>query len=305
MDFSVLLLNYNASEDQMDRTIQSVVKQKDVEFEIIVCDDYSKDNHFDYIEALFESYGFTNYTMLPAEKNVGTVRNILRGLEVAKGKYAKPLGMGDLLYDDMTLKKVYDFMSKDNLRSCFGLINSYTIKDGETYPAEHTSPFDIELYRNMNVKRLAKNIVLAEDWVSGVCIFGTTEYYKYYLGMMKDRVIYCEDWATGLAMVDGEYLKLLDEYVVVYEVGTGVTTDKKNAWRNKLLEDGKQFWQLFTEYATEKGKINEYQKYLRLNARKKRFDNVEPSSLQFALKAITNPSLILFWAKVMMNKNKR
>jgi len=305
MDFSVLLLNYNASESQMERTILSVVNQKEVDFEIIVCDDYSKDNHFDYIEALFESCGFTNYTLLPAEKNVGTVRNVLRGLEVAKGTYAKPLGMGDLLYNDTTLKKVYDFMSANQLQSCFGLIDSYTIKDGESYPADYTSPWDIEAYRLKDKKRLVKNIVLAEDWVSGVCIFGTTSYYKRYLSMMKDKVIYCEDWATGLAIVDGEFLSLLDDYVVVYEVGTGVTTDKKKAWRSKLLEDGKQFWTLFTAYATEKNCMPKYEKYLRQNARKKRFDHVEPTSLQFVLKAVTNPNLILFWAKAMLSRKKR
>lgn len=305
MDFSVLLLNYNASEEQMERTILSVINQKDVDFEIIVCDDCSRDNHFDYIEALFESYNFTNYTMLPAEKNMGTVRNILRGLEIAKGKYAKPLGMGDLLYNDTTLKKVYDFMSKNDLQSCFGLIDSYMIKDGESYPASHISPWDIDAYRVQDKKRLIKNLVVAEDWVSGVCVFGTVSYYKYYLSMMKDKVIYCEDWATGLAIVDDEFLSLLDDYVVVYEVGTGVTTDKKKAWRGKLLEDGKQFWQLFREYATEKNRITEYENYLRQNARKKKFDNVEPTTLQFALKALTNPNLIMFWAKAMLNKDKR
>ena len=305
MDFSVLLLNYNASEEQMERTILSVINQKNVDFEIIVCDDCSRDNHFDYIEALFKEYEFKNYTLLPAEKNVGTVRNILRGLEIAKGKYAKPLGMGDLLYNDKTLKTVYDFMSKNNLQSCFGLIDSYVMKDGEKYPAEHKSPFDIEAYRRQDKKRLIKNIVIAEDWVSGVCIFGTVSYYKYYIGMLKDKVIYCEDWATGLAIIDDEFLQLLDEYVVVYEMGTGVSTDRQKAWRAKLLEDGKQFWKVFTEYATEKKTIGKYQSYLRQNARKKQFDNIESTAVQFALKAITNPYLILFWAKVLLNKNKR
>lgn len=296
VDFSVILLNFNASEEQMEHTIMSILEQKDMCFEIIVCDDCSRDNHFDYIEELFKIHNFTEYTLLGTEKNMGTVRNILRGLEIAKGKYAKLIGMGDLLYRDTTLREVYDFMQRNQLQSCFGLIEGYRIKDGEMYPADHSSPIDIQVYKDANEEKIARNILLVEDWVSGVCIFATTAYYYKYISMMKDKVIYCEDWATALALVDDVYLTLLDDYVVKYEVGDGVSTTPNPAWRAKLLEDNKQFWKLFEAYVKEK-KVVKFDKYIRALKRKKKQEELKNPAIQFLMKAITNPYLIVFWLK--------
>lgn len=301
VDFSVILLSFNASEEQIERTILSVLQQKDVNFEIIVCDDCSKENHFEYIKELMKIYDFENYTLLGTDKNMGTVRNILRGLEIAKGKYAKLIGMGDLLYRETTLKEVAGFLEENDLQSCFGLIEGYRIKDGINYPAEHTSPLDIKVYRDKDKEAIAKNILVAEDWVSGVCIFATTDYYYKYISMMRDKVIYCEDWATAIALVDEEYLTLLDDYVVKYEVGDGVSTTPNPAWRAKLLEDNKQFWKLFSEYAKEKN-VTKYDKHISANNRKKKFDNIKNPALQFFMKAITNPYLIVFWCKAILHK---
>lgn len=298
VDFSVLLLSFNASEEQIEHTVMSILEQKDIRFEIIVCDDCSKDNHFDYIEELLKIHNFTNYTLLGTDKNMGTVRNILRGLEIAKGKYAKLIGMGDLLYCETTLKEVHDFMEKNQIQSCFGLIEGYRIKDGEFYPAEHSSPIDIQVYKNADKEKIAKNLIVVEDWVSGVCIFATTAYYYKYISMMRDKVIYCEDWASALALIDDEYLTLLDDYVVKYEVGDGVSTTPNPAWRAKLLEDNKQFWKLFTEYAKEKN-VEKYDKHLRAVNRKKKLEKIKNPAIQFVLKAITNPYLIVFWLKAM------
>lgn len=296
VDFSVILLSFNASEEQIEHTVISILEQKDMGFEIIVCDDCSRDNHFNYIEELFKIHNFKNYTLLGTEKNMGTVRNILRGLEIAKGKYAKLIGMGDLLYRDTTLREVYDFMEKNQLQSCFGLIEGYRIKDGEMYPADHSSPIDIQVYKEANREKIAKNLLLVEDWVSGVCIFATTAYYYKYISMMRGKVIYCEDWATALALVDDEYLTLLDDYVVKYEVGDGVSTTPNLAWRAKLLEDNKQFWKLFEEYVKEKN-VKKFDKLILALKRKKRQEEIKNPVIQFLMKAVTNPYLIVFWLK--------
>lgn len=304
IDFSIILMSFNASVEQVEHTVLSVINQKDVNLEVIVCDDCSRDNHFDFVEALMKEHNFTNYQLIGAEKNMGTIRNILRGIQIARGKYAKLLGYGDLLYRDTTLREVYQFMEEGNHQSCFGLIQGYKQKDGEVFPAEHKSPLEIGAYREKNRQNIAKNILIAEDWVSGVSIFATTEYYNKYISLLKDKVIYCEDWATALALVDGEYLALLDDYVVWYEVGEGVSTTPNPVWRAKLLEDNRQFWNVFKEYAEKRG-VDSFDGCIRANARKKTFDKISISGIQFLLKAITNPHLILFWSKVMLKKEKQ
>ena len=44
----------------------------------------------------------------------------------------------------------------------------------------------------------------------------------------------------------------MDQYVVWYEVGDGVSTTPNPEWKNKLLADNKEFWKIFSSYAKEK-----------------------------------------------------
>lgn len=298
-DFSVILLNYNSSKEQIKHTIMSVVKQRDVKVEIIVCDDASRDNNFAYIEELLAEYDFVDYTLLDTEKNLGTVRNILRGLEIAKGRYAKLIGMGDMLYSEKTLSQVSEFMKERNTSCCFGRIKGYRLNDGKYEKANHRSPLELESYKKNNKKNISKNILIGEDWVSGVCIFATTEYYYKYISLMRDKVIYCEDWATALALIDNVYLEFIEQYVVWYEVGDGVSTTPNPEWRKKLLADNENFWQVIEAYAREK-KVTKYQRHFSANRRKKKLDKITFKPVQFFLKALTNPYLIGYWIKVFI-----
>lgn len=302
-DFSIIMLNFNSSKEQIEHTFMSVLEQKNIKLEIIVCDDASKDNNFSYMKQLFEKYNFTDYKLLGSEQNLGTVRNILRGLKEARGTYAKLIGMGDLLYNQDTLRQIADFMKDNNSECCFGLIKGYKYKSGKYYPARHKSPMEIQSYRKKNNKNIIKNILIAEDWVSGVSIFAKKDYYYKYISLLKDRVIYCEDWATALAFVDNIYLDFIDQYVVWYEVGDGVSTTPNPEWRKKLLEDNRQFWEVLKEYAKGKSKIK-IEPYIKANKRKKKYDNISFMPVQFLMKALTNPYLIGYWMKVIYQDKK-
>ena len=103
IDFSVIVATYHASREQLERTFSSVLEQEQVEFEIIVCDDASEDNHFDWIKKFFHERQFERYELLGSTENLGTVRNMLRGLRLAEGKYAKLIGAGAVSYTHLTL----------------------------------------------------------------------------------------------------------------------------------------------------------------------------------------------------------
>lgn len=64
------------------------------DYEIVVSDDGSEENCFDKIEAYFTAHQFANYTLIPHEKNQGTVKNLIDGLAKAKGKYVRDFGPG-------------------------------------------------------------------------------------------------------------------------------------------------------------------------------------------------------------------
>lgn len=72
MDFSILILSYNSDYQKMLLTIDSVLKQKDVSFEIIVCDDASRENNFPQLDTYLSDKNIP-YHLLGNRKNLGTV----------------------------------------------------------------------------------------------------------------------------------------------------------------------------------------------------------------------------------------
>lgn len=292
MDFSILILSYNSDYRKMLFTIDSVLKQKDVSFEIIVCDDASRENNFAQLDAYLSDKNIP-YRLLGSRENLGTVCNILRGLTIASGTYAKLIGAGDMLYHTHTLYDVAQFMQREHASSCFGLLHGYQQKDGHYRTLSQISPRDILAYRQKDEKKICHNLMLCEDWVSGAAIFATTEYYKKYISLLKGHVLYCEDWATGLAAVNHEYLHFMDTYVVWYEVGDGISTSPNSSFRQKLLQDNENYWKLFDSYC-EQNSPGEFNKYIRKRRRKKLLEHVPYEWVKLAYKSIVNPDMILF-----------
>lgn len=293
MDFSVIVATYHASKEQLERTLSSVLEQEQVTFEIIVCDDASGENHFDWIKKFFDERQFEKYRLFGGKENQGTVRNMLRGLRAAEGAYAKLIGAGDMLYRPSTLHEIRAFMEKEKLDCCFGRMQGFRMRESGRECVKHTSPRDLDAYRFFDRKRIAKNLLVSEDWVSGAGIFAKTSYYVKYISMLENRVIYCEDWATALALVDHVYMKFYDAYVVWYEVGEGVSTTPSEGWRKKLLHDNEEFWHVFEQYAMMQ-KNSEFDRENRLRKRKKRADKLGGRYFGILFKAITNPALVAF-----------
>lgn len=303
MDFSILILSYHSDYTKMIRTIDSILAQQNVSFEIIICDDASPENHFSQLEQ-YLSDKKASFKLLGGERNIGTVRNILRGLKEAQGTYAKLIGAGDLLYHENTLHDVAAFMQEEHTPCCFGLLHGYREKDGTFSSASQHSPRNILAYRQKDKQQICRSLMLCEDWVSGAAIFATTAYYQKYISLLKDRVIYCEDWATGLAAVDHIYLHLMDEYVIWYEVGDGISTSPNEEFRKKIFRDNENFWKLFDEYC-DAHNPTEFKKYIRKRRRKKRLEHLKNEPLKLLYKSIANPDMVLYEYRVRRQKKKQ
>ena len=293
MQYSVFVLNYNRKLEQIFMTLDSIMCQKNVSFEIIYCDDGSKQNYFEEIEKYFSEKAFENYVLCGDGINRGTVKNILRGLDKASGRYAKLIGAGDALYDENTLYDVMNFMKSERTECCFGRTQGYITEDGERKKRFNLCPRDIAAYRTKNRKRIVRNIIVAEDWVSGVAVFATINYYRKYISMLEDRVIYCEDYAIALALLDHVFMKLYDKNVVWYETSDGISTAPNPEFRRKLMKDNMNLWALFDKKC-EEDFHDEFSKYIKRRKKKKKYDNVQNKGLQMLLKAIAVPELLLF-----------
>lgn len=297
VDFSVIILSYHPDFAQLKGTIDSVLCQQDIACEILVCDDGSRENYFPRLEAYLKERQFSNYRLLGSEKNQGTVRNILKGLSEASGEYAKLIGAGDLLYERRTLADVKEFMEENQAECCFGLMRGYRKSQGRLEFVAHNSPRDIEAYRRQDTEKIAHNLMLCEDWVSGAGIFAKTGYYRKYISMLEGKVLYCEDWASALSAVDHVFLKLYDRYVVWYEMGSGISTGQSSGFREKLFADNQRFWPVFDAYCQKKRR-KEYGKYISGRKRKKRLEHVKSEAVKLLYKAVVNPGMVFYEMEV-------
>ena len=110
--FSVLLVTYNSELSDIFKTLTSIINQEFEHFEIVLSDDGSEDNKFKQIEEFMKEHKFFNYKMVGHDKNQGTVKNLISGLENCSGKYVRDFGPGDMFYTKDSLKKLYEFMEK-------------------------------------------------------------------------------------------------------------------------------------------------------------------------------------------------
>ncbi len=94
------------------KAIDSVLSQKvDFLYEIIICDDCSKDRTVDIIRSYAEKYKFIKYKT--NEKNYGLTKNVFQAKCMCTGKYIVQLSGDDYWIDDNKLQSQVDFLEKN------------------------------------------------------------------------------------------------------------------------------------------------------------------------------------------------
>lgn len=107
-------------EKYIAEAIESWLAQKtNFEFEIVICDDCSKDKTIDIIEFYIKKHP-NIIRLLKAEKNQGMMPNFIWSLESAKGKYIAVCDGDDYWIDEYKLQKQIDFLENNpEYSSCF------------------------------------------------------------------------------------------------------------------------------------------------------------------------------------------
>ena len=102
MKISVIITSYNQKK-YLVQTLNSVLNQTFIPFEIIVCDDCSTDGSQDLIKNYQEQHPRLIKTIFQ-EKNLGVTKNRNAGIKKARGEYITTLD-GDDLYSPLKLEK--------------------------------------------------------------------------------------------------------------------------------------------------------------------------------------------------------
>ncbi|MDO5155661.1 MAG: glycosyltransferase family 2 protein [Eubacteriales bacterium] len=264
MTFSVIIVTYNQSFESVKITLNSILRQSFKDYEIVISDDGSKENHFEKIEEYLLANKFEKYKLIANKVNQGTVKNLLTAVEAADGKYIKDLGPGDLLYDSSTLSKIYEFMENSMYKASFGLMRGYFFDTNRKVQSfDFVSPFDIEAYRSDNSnERILKNLICYGDNVYGAAVCMTPEFALRYLNMIKDVVIYVEDLYQVISSLEGNYIGFIDDYTVWYESKSGISNKgSQGRYSEKMRADTTNFFKMIYELFPDNKYVKRRKKY--------------------------------------------
>lgn len=238
---SVIVLTYNSAFDDIKQTILSILKQKDINFEIILADDGSKENHFEKVKKIFDEFSFMKYQFIGNDKNCGTCKNLYNAIELAKGEYIKPISPQDFLYNEKTLYDWYKFMKEKNVQVSFGNAVYYTRENSimSIIQRESTQPTQKKLYKINNYEKrkiLIDNLIL-NDCILGAAYLCDRILLKKYLKEIIGHIRLCEDFSYRVMLLDDINIFLYDVPVIYYCYGTGISSKKKFDGKSILSDD--------------------------------------------------------------------
>ncbi len=233
VQFSVLVLLYNAKRPALEGTLRSILLQEDASYEIILADDGSQNDCLMWAEEYLKANGCRDYKVSTHE-NMGTVKNILLALTPAEGKYVKPLGTGDFFFDTHVLRDVWEAMEGQESVMCFGRMLGYD-EGGQTHAVR--LPNDLAAFYKQDKHRVKMNMIVHQHWVVGADNFYLREAFARYLQKLDGKVIYCEDMVQLFFFLEDVPVTYMERPLILYECASGVSTQRGSAAFKRMVKD--------------------------------------------------------------------
>lgn len=218
---SVIILTYNKF-NHLKETVDSVLKQKYGNIQVIVSDDGSKNFDYKYVENLFNDSpkNITSVRILSNENNLGTVKNFNNAIKKAEGSIIVPLSCDDEFMNCDTIARIQEyFSSNSSCLLCTGkrLIVNEDGKEGEIIPSKE----DIKILK-LPSRELFKKIAL-KNIISGACTYYKKEVFENY-GYFDESLRLLEDLPFYLDyLVNEGKIGFLDLITLKYRMG-GIST---------------------------------------------------------------------------------
>jgi glycosyltransferase involved in cell wall biosynthesis len=238
-DVSIILLNYNSAFERIKFTLDSILGQINIAFEIIICDDGSKNNWFNEISTYMKQHNFTDYKLIGTDKNGGTVLNLGNGLTAASGRFVKCISPGDALISKTILSDWLQSTIKSGKAWSFcDVINYRRDSDGRiSVIRANAYPQNIHVYKTKNDKACRWNYAVLNDIAVGAAILCERKVLLYYYGLISKKVVFAEDNMFRIMMFAGEVAHYYPENGIMYEFGDGVSTSGNEVWSKRLKAD--------------------------------------------------------------------
>lgn len=238
MKISVLVAVYNPDYIKLRRTLDSIVSQNSISVEIIIADDGSSIDISPEIDRYFESKSFSNYLVVKHKENVGTIKNIIDGLDCCSEEFVFLISPGDLIYDNSTLHDLMSYCYQVKPTILFGRAISYSFNSNKIkILTSWNRPKWPELYRGDKTSSIGITSFFFGNQLMGAACIIKKEIVKKYFIEASSIARYMEDYSGyGLSILDGMCPMFFDRNVLWYENGIGVSSEQNTSWR-KIIKD--------------------------------------------------------------------
>ncbi len=234
-EVSLLIGTYNPDYKKLFITINSGLLQKNIDLQIVISDDGSQSFELDKLIEFFETKQFHNYVIVSLAKNGGTTRNYNNGLRYCKGDYTKLISPGDYLNGEDCLATWYEYIKNNNAVVSFSDCIHYYYENDEVKTVSVKS--DPQNNKNFYRNSWAYNYLVFDDIVTGACTLASTEKLQKYSDLLLGKVIYAEDNIYRLMAYNNEPACYYDKDTVLYEHGSGVSTNGNKKWLERIFAD--------------------------------------------------------------------
>lgn len=233
---SVIICTYNPDYIKLIRTINSILNQDTDDYEIIITDDGSQNNYFIELRNYFNGMHFSRYVLTRNSANLGTVKNLINGINHSHAELIKPISPGDYLYNTSILKKLINYMIVNQSQLIFGKAIYYSEDGGKLEIFEtKQDPQDHSIFfkKKYSHHSVYKNYTIYRNRILGASIAAKKSIYADLLDIIEGHIKYAEDMIVPIAAVEHIKIDYFDNILIWYEYGNGISTNGEHFWNIK------------------------------------------------------------------------
>lgn len=235
---SVIVLTYNPSKQKLIATLKSIIRQEDVNIQVVISDDGSNKNYFKEAKEFLDNNSFTDYKLISCKKNQGTVKNAIRAVNVSNGKYVKLISPGDLFASSNALRDWTNHLIQSEYKWSICEAIYYKNENGcVSLIKQPVHPMITGVYEKKQERKCRWNYVILDDVALGAAIMSERDVLMEYLLRIEGKVVYGEDNIYRIMMFDGVCADYYSECALFYEYGEGVSTAGESLWGERLAKD--------------------------------------------------------------------
>ena len=235
---SVVVLTYN-SENFIEQTLDSILKQTYKNIEVIIADDCSRDNTVITAEKFFEGNDFNNFKIVKTEQNSGIPSNCNNGIRNSAGKFIKIIAGDDILLNECILDNI-KFCKKNNSKVQFSKVINFVEDNGKIM--EIKSPYKYDKNNNKyDVKRQLYNMIF-RNYIPAPTMFFNREIFNKH-GLFNTKYKFFEDYPMWIKLLcNGEKIYFLDKDTILYrQHSNSLSNSSEYLINERMFKDLKDF----------------------------------------------------------------